>query len=292
MIPGFATGALFGLGVVTIWSAYWPREARRAGRSGSRTRFEQRIRDDFARIGLASARPLHLLLASVVLAGLVFLLTLGISTAMIPSAAAGAGAFFLPAWALRTLARRRQENLREVWPEVIDLVGSAVRAGLSLPESLAQLAERGPEQLRSPFGEFAREYHATGDFSYSLDRLKERLSDPVADRIIEALRITRDVGGTDLGTLLRTLSSFLREDARVRSELEARQSWTVNGAKLALIAPWVVLGLMILRPEAAEAYDTAAGGMLIIVGAAVSFFAYRLMLTFARLPQDERVLRE
>ena len=118
------------------------------------------------------------------------------------------------------------------------------------------------------------------------------MSDPVADRIIEALRITRDVGGTDLGTLLRTLSSFLREDARVRSELEARQSWTVNGAKLALIAPWVVLGLMILRPEAAEAYDSTAGGMLIIAGALVSFFAYRLMLALARLPQDERVLRK
>ncbi len=292
MIAGFAAGALFGLGVVTIWSAFWPREARNFERSGPRTRFEQRIRDDFARIGIARGRPLHLLVASVLLAGVVFIATLGISTAMVPSAAAGIGAFVLPVWSLRALARRRQDNLREVWPEVIDLVGSAVRAGLSLPESLAQLSDRGPEQLRSSFNEFAREYHATGDFSYSLDRLKARLSDPVADRIIEALRITRDVGGTDLGTLLRTLSSFLREDARVRSELEARQSWTVNGAKLALIAPWVVLGLMILRPEAAEAYDSAAGGMLILIGAAVSFFAYRLMLTFARLPQDERVLRE
>ena len=292
MIPGFAAGALFGLGLVTIWSAFWPREARRPVRVGSRTRIEQRIRDDFARIGLSNARPYHLLIASVLTGGVAFILTLGLSTAMIPSIAAGVGGSLFPAWALRALARRRQENLREVWPEVIDLVGSAVRAGLSLPESLAQLADRGPEQLRSSFGEFAREYHATGDFSYSLDRLKARLSDPVADRIIEALRITRDVGGTDLGTLLRTLSSFLREDARVRSELEARQSWTVNGAKLALIAPWVVLGLMILRPEAAEAYDSTAGGMLIIAGALVSFFAYRLMLALARLPQDERVLRK
>lgn len=292
MIAGFAAGGLFGLGVVTIWSSFWPREAGSLEKFGSNSRFEQRIRDDFARIGLVSARPIHLLIASVLVASVVFILTLGVSTAMVPSTAAGVAGLFSPLWALRALARRRQENLREVWPEVIDLVGSAVRAGLSLPESLAQLAERGPEQLRSAFGEFAREYHATGDFSYSLDRLKARLSDPVADRIIEALRITRDVGGTDLGTLLRTLSSFLREDARVRSELEARQSWTVNGAKLALIAPWVVLGLMILRPEAAQAYDTAAGGLLIIVGAAVSFFAYRLMLALARLPQDERVLRE
>jgi tight adherence protein B len=50
------------------------------------------------------------------------------------------------------------------------------------------------------------------------------------------------VGGGDLGRLLRSLSTFLREDARTRSELESRQAWTVNGARLAVSAhettPW------------------------------------------------------
>ena len=38
----------------------------------------------------------------------------------------------------------------------------------------------------------------------------------------------REVGGTDLGRLLSTLSGFLRDDARTRAELLARQSWSVN----------------------------------------------------------------
>ena len=85
------------------------------------------------------------------------------------------------------------------------------------------------------------DYRATGRFHDCLDRLKDRLSDPVADRIIESLRIAREVGGSDLGRLLRTLSAFLREDARTRAELETRQSWTVNAARLAVAAPWIVL---------------------------------------------------
>ena len=44
------------------------------------------------------------------------------------------------------------------------------------------------------------------------------------------------MGGSDLGKLLGTLAEFLRESARTRSELEARQSWTVNAARLALAA--------------------------------------------------------
>ena len=55
---------------------------------------------------------------------------------------------------------------------------------------------------------------ATGRFGDSLDALKCRLADPVADRIVEALPLTPDVGGTDLGRLLRTLSVFLCDDAR------------------------------------------------------------------------------
>ena len=127
---------------------------------------------------------------------------------------------------------------------------SGVRAGLSLPEALTQLGVRGPEQLRPPFRRFGEDYRATGRFDECLDRLKAALADPVGDRIVEALRMAREVGGTDLGRLLRTLSAFLREDARTRAELETRQGWTVNAARLAVAAPWVVLLLLSLQPEA------------------------------------------
>src|SRR5947209_1592095 len=95
---------------------------------------------------------------------------------------------------------------------------------------------------------FAEDYRATGRFGDCLDRLKKTLADPVADRLIESLRVAREVGGTDLGRLLRTLSQFLREDARTRAELETRQGWTVNAARLALCAPWAVRGMLALPP--------------------------------------------
>lgn len=103
--------------------------------------------------------------------------------------------------------------------------------------------------------------------------------------------MAREVGGTDLGRLLRTLSQFLREDARTRAELETRQGWTVNAARLALTAPWAVLALLALRPQTVTAYDSATGVLVLVVGAAVSLAAYRLMIRIARLPDEDRVLR-
>jgi tight adherence protein B len=146
-------------------------------------------------------------------------------------------------------------------------------------------------ELRAPFAAFAVDYRASGRFGDSLDALKDRLADPVADRIIEALRLTREVGGTDLGRLLRTLSAFLREDLATRGELEARASWTVNAARLAVAAPWAVLAMLGSRPEAAAAYDTPTGVVVLLAGACCSAFAYRLMLRIGALPEDPRVLR-
>ncbi len=76
-------------------------------------------------------------------------------------------------------ARRRRAALRDVWPDAVDNLASAVRAGLSLPEALAQLAVRGPAELRPAFAAFAEDYRATGRFADCLDRLKDRLADPV-----------------------------------------------------------------------------------------------------------------
>ena len=169
-----------------------------------------------------------------------------LGTAQVPVIALLFGSFagLLPLVLVRRRRAQRTMELREVWPEAVDNLASGVRAGLSLPEALTQLGVRGPDQLQSAFRRFGEDYRATGRFGESLDGLKDALADPVGDRVVESLRMAREVGGTDLGRLLRTLSTFLREDARTRAELETRQGWTVNAARLALCAPWVLLLLL------------------------------------------------
>jgi tight adherence protein B len=206
------------------------------------------------------------------------------------SAAFALLAAYLPIAMLNGRARRRQRELAEVWPEAVDNLASAVRAGMSLPEGLSQLALRGPEPLRPAFAAFAVDYQVTGRFGESLDRLKERLADPVGDRVVEGLRIAREVGGGELGRLLRGLSGYLREDARTRSELESRQAWAVNGARLAVAAPWLVLLMLSVQREVISRYASGAGVVVLVVGGACCLLAYRVMLRIGRLPEERRIL--
>lgn len=285
---GAVVGLLAGAGLFCLWWSLWPPEPRAERRPGG---WADRTSDLLAQAGVAAVTPSALLAVSLGLGLFVLLLITAATGAPVVAAIFGAMAAMGPRAAVQSRARRRRAALREVWPEVVDHLASGVRAGLALPEALAQLGERGPEQLREPFTAFAEDYRATGRFAECLDVLKARLADPVADRIVEALRITRDVGGTDLGQLLRTLSRFLREDARTRGELEARQSWTVGAARLAAGAPWVVLALLSTRAEAAQAFNTPAGGLVLVGGAGACVVAYRMMLRIGRLPEEVRVLR-
>ncbi|MEO7446811.1 MAG: type II secretion system F family protein [Humibacillus sp.] len=282
-------GLVLGAGVFCIYWSFWPatdgvKVARRGG-------FTTELRDHLTQAGYPSVSPGNLVVGSAILLVIAFLV-FTVLTKVVPIALCfGIMAAAAPISLVRMRARARRAKLRDLWPDVVDNITSGVRAGLALPEALSQLAERGPEELRPAFASFAQDYRATGRFHDCLDRLKDRLSDPVADRIVESLRIAREVGGSDLGRLLRTLSAFLREDSRTRAELETRQGWTVNAARLAVAAPWIVLAMLALKGNSLSAYSSPAGWVILAVGAALCVVAYRAMVWIGRLPDEERVLR-
>jgi tight adherence protein B len=282
-------GALVGLGVgiglLLIWSAFaLPRRARPT------TPTSTALGRLLGRAGLADVTPASVLTLCVVLFVVAFALVQAVSRTVPVAAVFAAMAAYLPIAVLRQRAARRLRDFAEVWPEAVDNLASAVRAGLSLPDAVAALGTNGPEALRADFAQFALDYQVTGRFGECLDRLKDRLADPVGDRVIEGLRLAREVGGGDLGRLLRNLSGFLRDDARTRSELESRQAWTVNGARLAVAAPWIVLLLMSFQTTAIRQYASPGGVLVLGIGFAVCVLAYWAMMRIGRLPTEKRIL--
>jgi tight adherence protein B len=289
-MTGLLFGLMFGIGLFLLWSACWVPEPGASPRR-ARPRMLQSLDDSLHQAGFGSMTPRQFLVACAIAFSCTFLLVAAL--VRVPAIAlcfAGIAAYG-PLAFVRLRARKRRALLRDLWPDAVDNITSAVRAGMSLPEALAQLGHRGPEELRPAFAAFGEDYRLTGRFHDCLDRLKERLSDPVGDRLVESLRIAREVGGSDLGRLLRSLSMFLRDDARTRGELETRQSWTVNAARLAVAAPWLVLAMLSTRPESVQAYSTTTGALVLLIGGATTALAYWLMLRIGRLPDDPRVLR-
>jgi tight adherence protein B len=282
---GAVVGLGVGIGLMLVWSAFFlPRRPRPADRAPGR------LASLLARAGLGQVAVNGFVVLCVAIGAVTALVLQVVSGAPPVAAAFGLIGAYLPVAIVAGLARRRQREFAEVWPEAVDNLASAVRAGLSLPEALGQLGSRGPEPLRDAFDAFALDYQVSGRFGESLDRLKDRLADPVGDRVVEGLRVAREVGGGELGKLLRNLSSYLRDEARTRAEMESRQSWTINGARLAVAAPWVVLLFMAFKPDVIRHYATPGGTFVLVLGAVLCVVAYRLMMRIGRLPIERRIL--
>jgi len=284
---GAFLGLVAGIGLLLIWRSGPRAPQRRTARPGWATQRDELIRQ----AGIESVSSLQLLglqVFAAVLAGLVVQL---VTATVAVAACFAAFAFAAPLVVVRRMRQRRQVALRELWPEAIDNLASAVRAGMSLPEGVSGLGVRGPEPLRPAFARFGVSYRASGRFAECLSALKHDLADPVGDRVCETLRVAREVGGSDLGTVLRTLSELLRVDARTRAELETRQGWTISAARLAVAAPWIVLLLLGSQSSTLQTFDSSGGVLLLGIGAAVCLVAYRIMVRIGRLPEEPRVLR-
>ncbi|WP_029144463.1 type II secretion system F family protein [Microbacterium luticocti] len=276
-------GALLAAGILLTLSPWlWPRRTARAAREPGAL---DRLMDDAGFAHVPVKVPVTAAALAAVVAGAVAWLVIPVPIIAVLAATAGGAAPFL--W-LRGRRLRLRRQRRALWPDVCDLLIASVRAGMSLPDAVASLQTSGPPALRPAFAAFARDVAASGHFDSSAVRLKTALSDPIADRIIETLRMARQVGGTELVPVLRALAASVRADAALRSEVEARQSWIRGAAVLGVVAPWVILALLAMRPEGARAYSSPEGIALIIAGAAVSFVAYRIMIRLGRLPEPRR----
>lgn len=281
---GAVVGLLGGLGLALVLVTVLPQRRPAVRRAGW---LERLVAESGVPKATVSSVVGACVAAAVIAGGFAFIVTSIPVVACLAMAVAAAS----PLLALRRRAHARRRLLRAAWPDAVDQLVSAVRAGMSLPESLAALGYRGPVALRPAFADFEADYRATGSFSHALDRLQVALADPVADRVVASLRIAREVGGSDLGLVLRTLSVLLREDARTRGEIESRQSWTISAARLAAAAPWITLLLLLTRPQAVEAYRSATGALILLVCAVLTVVAYRAMLAIGRLPEQTRMVR-
>ena len=134
-----ALGLTLGIGLLLIWWSFWPRPRRRA-----ESRRPSRLRRLLAeaghrRVGVSGV------LTAMVGCGLVSFLTVLVLTTALPLALCfGAFGAVVPIALLRWQADKRQAVLREIWPDAVDHLRSAVRAGMSLPEALIRWGPPAP----------------------------------------------------------------------------------------------------------------------------------------------------
>ncbi len=165
--------------------------------------------------------------------------------------------------------RRRLRKFEEHFPEALDLLGRAVRAGHAFTTGLEMISKECPEPLAAEFRTAFEEQNFGLPLRDALLNLTERV--PIIDVqfFVTALLIQKETGG-NLAEILDGLARVIRDRFRIYREVQVR---TAQGRLTAgiLIALPIVMAFMLsaLNPHYMAVLFTDPVGPIVLIIAAV-----------------------
>lgn len=126
--------------------------------------------------------------------------------------------YVLPIMWLRTRRRQRNRAFGDQLAETLALVAASMRGGFSLAQSLANVARDAPEPTKHELQRVGQEVQLGLSLPQALDNLVLRMESEDLDLVVTAIKIHSRVGG-NLTVILETISTTIRERARLRREV-------------------------------------------------------------------------
>lgn len=182
---------------------------------------------------------------------------------------------------------RERKPVNEIldWPSFIEDVASGVRAGSALPNAMFLAGSRLPKNSAEIFSIAEEAWQIKGGFIESLRELSQSFPETGFQTFASTAELSYVQGGSSVPTVLSQLARSLRSRKQLENDVRARQATTVNSAKVAVIAPLIVLGLTSMRSEVREAYMNPTGVLVLVGIFCVTSLSYWLMIRTAKMAE-------
>ena len=181
-----------------------------------------------------------------------------------------------------TLTNKHHSQMRD-WPEFIDDVATGLKAGLSLDIALLEAIPRAPKSIRKILISLGFKLQHGKSMASALGSFSEGSLDVVGKRFFTAMQLAQECGGREVIITLRLLSENIRRDLALLDELKAKQKGALNGARVAVLAPWMIILITSMQERVAAAYLSKSGLVVLLSILITSTISYLLMHRISRL---------
>ena len=174
---------------------------------------------------------------------------------------------FLPFVQIGRLRSKRMFKFEEQFPEALDLITRAMRAGHSLTFGFQMVGDEMPDPIGSEFAQVAEEIKLGRELRVALANLVYRVEAGDLPFFITAITIQRETGG-NLAEVLEKLSALIRERFALYGKVRALTAIGKASANLLASMPFLLVGLLYTcggeggRSYVEPLYTTTAGMML------------------------------
>jgi tight adherence protein B len=167
---------------------------------------------------------------------------------------------------------RRAQRMRafaQEFPDALDLLVSALRAGLSFTAAMQMVAEESPEPIRSEFAVTVEEQSLGLDFREALVNLTHRVDSLDLRFFVTAVILQRETGG-NLAEILENTARLIRDRFRVLGDI---QTFTAQGRLTGIILVLLPIAMALytwaISPDYFRPMVETAGGRNALIAAGV-----------------------
>ena len=170
---------------------------------------------------------------------------------------------------LRVKRARRVSRFEELFPEALDLMTRALRAGHTFIAALGMVAEELPEPIAAEFKLLHDQQNFGMPLPEALRAFGERVPLLAAKFFVTAILTQRESGG-NLTEVLVNLASVIRDRFMVQRQVQIKSAHgRVTGWILVALPPSLAIGIGILNPDYFGPMLKERIGVQMIVGAVV-----------------------
>lgn len=204
--------------------------------------WSRKLREYLAQAGLEIKPGMLMIRCGVLGLGTYLVVRSFVGTALM-AVPAGAVGMLLPFGYVAFKRMRRLRNFEKNFPEAIDLLGRAVRAGHAFTTGMEMIGKELPEPVAGEFRMAFDEQNFGLPLKDALVNLTERV--PIIDVrfFVIALLIQKETGG-NLAEILDNLARVIRDRFRILGEVRIRTAQGRMTAGILIALPPVMLGLM------------------------------------------------
>jgi len=219
-----------------------------------------------AGVKLSAASFLMIMVGMAMAFGLLVWIT-SLSLLLATMAAVIAG--LLPEMWLRLRRRSRLRQFEEQFPEAIDLLGRAIRAGHPLSAGIRMVADEAPEPIAGEFRQAFEEQRFGLPFDDALLGLADRNELMDVRIFVTAVMIQREVGG-NLAEVLDKIAQTVRARFAIQRQLRVYTAQgRLSGYVLGVMPIAVAVGIFALNPDYAMMLVTEPLGRFMVAGAVI-----------------------
>ncbi len=208
---------------------------------------------------------------------------LGLPYYLLPGVAV-AGFFGLPRWFVLQKRKRRQKRFLEEFPNALDVIVRATRAGLPLNDGLRLIAAESAEPVRGEFRRVVEAQQMGLSVPEAVAKMPDTMPCPEANFFAIVIQIQAQAGG-NLSEALGNLSRVLRDRKKMKAKVNALSMEAKASAAIIGAMPFIVAFLVFLTSPnyIVVLFSTSTGHMLLAIAAvmmAMGIFIMKKMINF------------